>query len=105
MFARINTFAIDGVDARRVWAEVDVRPGLPTFRIVGLADAATREARERVRGALVNTDFAFPVGRVTANLAPARMRKVGPSFDAALAVGILAATQQYALERLENFAV
>jgi magnesium chelatase family protein len=105
MLARVNTFAIDGVDARPVWAEVDVRPGLPSFHIVGLADAATREARERVRGALRNTDFAFPANQITANLAPAHMRKVGPGFDAALAVGILAATQQCSVDRLERFAV
>jgi len=105
MLARVSTFAIDGVDARPVWAEVDVRPGLPSFRIVGLADAATREARERVRGALVGADFAFPASRITANLAPAHVRKVGPGFDAALAVGILAATQQCAVERLDEFAV
>lgn len=105
MLARVRTFAIDGVDARPIWAEVDVRPGLPSFQIVGLADAATREARERVRGALVDADFAFPTSRVTANLAPTHVRKVGAGFDAALAVGILAATRQCAVERLDEFAV
>lgn len=105
MLARINTFAIDGVDARPVWAEVDVRPGLPSFHIAGLADAATREARERVRGALRSTGFAFPTNRITANLAPAHLRKTGAGFDAALAVGILAATGQCPVERLESFGV
>ena len=105
MLARVSTFAIDGVDARPVWAEVDVRPGLPSFRIVGLADAATREARERVRGALVGADFAFPTSRITANLTPTHVRKVGPGFDAALALGILAATRQCSVERLDQFAV
>lgn len=105
MLARINTFAIDGVDARPVWAEVDVRPGLPSFHIAGLADAAMREARERVRGALLGSDFSFPANRITANLAPAHLRKVGSGFDAALAVGILAATRQCSGERLETFGI
>jgi hypothetical protein len=56
VLARIATFAIDGVDPRHVFVEVDIRSGLPAFRVVGLADAAVREARERVRAALLNLD-------------------------------------------------
>ena len=89
VLARVVTFAIDGIDPRPVWVEVDVRPGLPAFRIVGLADAAVREARERVHAAILNSGFDFPARRITANLAPAHLRKVGPGFDAALAVGLL----------------
>ena len=105
VLARVVTFAIDGIDPRPVWVEVDIRPGLPAFRIVGLADAAVREARERVHAAVLNSGFAFPARRITANLAPAHLRKVGPGFDAALAVGLLAASGQCPAEALDRWAV
>lgn len=94
MLARIATFAIDGVDPRHVWVEVDIHSGLPSFTIVGLGDAAVRESRERVRAAIQNSNFKFPQERITANLAPAFLRKVGPGFDAALAIAVLAASGQ-----------
>jgi magnesium chelatase family protein len=106
VLARITTFAIDGLDSRRVAVEVDVRArGLPAFRIVGLADTAVREARERVRSAILNSGFDFPKGRITANLAPAYLRKIGPGFDLALALGVLAASGQVSDGRLESWAV
>ncbi len=105
MLARVCTFAIDGVDPRKVWVEVDIRAGLPSFTIVGLADAAVRESRERVRSAVQNCGFEFPQMRITANLAPAFLRKVGPGFDAALAVGLLAASGQIPAEALKAYAV
>src|SRR6201992_828043 len=92
MPARVAPFAIDGVDPRQVWVEVDIRPGLPSFTIVGLGDAAVRESRDRVRPAILNSGFEFPQTRITANLAPAFLRKVGPGFDAALAIAILGAS-------------
>ena len=92
--ARVTSFAIDGVESRRVTVEADIRRGLPAFTVVGLADKAVREARERVRGAIVNSGFEFPDCRLTVNLAPAYLRKVGPSFDLPLAVAILVASGQ-----------
>ena len=78
--ARVDTFTLDGVQARRVWVEADVRgSGLPSFTVVGLADKAVREARERVRAAITNSGFVFPDGRITVNLAPAYLRKIGPA--------------------------
>ncbi|MBV9195068.1 MAG: YifB family Mg chelatase-like AAA ATPase [Solirubrobacterales bacterium] len=105
MLARIATFAIDGIDPRPVWVEVDIRAGLPTFTIVGLADAAVRESRERIRSAILNSGFEFPQKRITANLAPASLPKVGPGFDAALAVGVLAASGQVPVDALADYAV
>src|SRR5213082_3225992 len=105
MLARLATFAIDGVDPRQVWVEVDIRSGLPTFTIVGLGDAAVRESRDRVRSAILNSHFEFPQTRITANLAPAFLRKVGPGFDAALAVGLLAASGQVTSATLHAYAV
>lgn len=105
MLASIATFALEGVDSREVTVEVDVRPGLPVFTVVGLPDAAVREARERVRAAVLNSGLEFPLKRLTANLAPAHVRKAGPSFDLALAVALLAASGQLPTEDLESSAV
>ena len=105
MLARLVTFAIDGVRPRQVWVEVDIRPGLSTFTIVGLGDTAVRESRDRIRAAILNSGFDFPQLRITANLAPAFLRKAGPGFDAALALGILAASRQVPAEELRTYAV
>ena len=105
MLANVATFAIEGVDSREVTVEVDVRPGLPVFTIVGLPDTAIREARERVRAALQNSGFDFPQQRITANLAPADVRKAGPSFDLALAIAVLAADGQVPDEGLGGLAL
>jgi magnesium chelatase family protein len=105
VIARIPTFALEGVDAREVTVEVDVRRGLPAFAIVGLPDTAVREARERVRAALLNSELEFPLARLTANLAPAWVRKAGASFDLALAVGVLSASGQVPAAALEGCAV
>ncbi len=105
MLARVATFAVDGVDPRPVAVEVDIRPGLPAFTIVGLGDAAVRESRERIRAAVQNSAFSFPQSRITANLAPAFLRKAGPGFDAALALAILAASDQLPAHALEGYAV
>jgi magnesium chelatase family protein len=105
MLARVCTFAIDGVEPRQVWVEVDIRSGLPGFTIVGLGDAAVRESRDRVRAAIQNSGFEFPGSRITANLAPAFLRKVGPGFDTALALAVLAASGQVLPERLRAYAV
>ena len=105
MLARVTTYAIDGIESRRVTVEVDLRRGLPTFSIVGLGDKAVRESRERVKAAVLNSGLDFPDNRITANLAPAYLRKAGPGFDLAIAVGILAANGQLPLEALARWAV
>ena len=105
MLASVATFALEGVDSREVTVEVDLRRGLPAFSVVGLPDAAVREARERVRAALLNSGLEFPLQRLTANLAPADVRKAGPSFDLALAVALLAASGQIPREALRGYAV
>src|SRR5688572_7753186 len=92
--ARVDTFALDGVEARRVWVEADIRSGLPSFSIVGLADKAVREARERVRAAVTNSGYVFPGERITINLAPAYLRKAGAAFDLPVAIALLAASGQ-----------
>src|SRR5580692_9869225 len=105
MLARAHTFTIDGLQTRHVLVEVDVRRGLPAFTIVGLADAAVREARERVTAAILNSGYEFPARRITANLAPGDVRKAGPGLDLALACAVLAASGQLAPERLARVAL
>ena len=101
MLASARTFALLGIEAREVQVEVDVASGgLPSFSLVGLPDPAVRESRERVRSALANSGFKFPMQRITANLAPADLRKAGPGFDLAIAAALLAASGQLPLERL-----
>jgi magnesium chelatase family protein len=94
MLATARTFALLGVEALAVDAEVDINRGLPSFSLVGLPDAAVRESRERVRAAIANSGFDFPQKRITANLAPADLRKAGPGFDLAIAAAVLVASGQ-----------
>ena len=89
MLAKINSAAIIGVNGYLVSVEVDMAQGMPAFDVVGLPDAAVKESRERVRTAIRNSGYPFPVKRITVNLAPADIRKEGPSFDLPIAVGIL----------------
>ena len=105
MLAAVATFALEGVRPQEVTVEVDVRRGLPTFTLVGLPDRAIRESRERVRAALLNSGLDFPQKRLTVNLAPAHVRKAGPSFDLAIAVGLLAASGQVPAEGLTDCAL
>jgi magnesium chelatase family protein len=105
VLASVPTFALEGVDAREVTVEVDARRGLPAFTVVGLPDTAVREARERVRSALLNSELEFPLQRLTVNLAPAWVRKAGASFDLAIAVGVLAASGQVPAAALADCAV
>jgi magnesium chelatase family protein len=105
MLARARTFTIEGLETQPVAVEVDIRAGLPAFTIVGLADAAVREARDRVRAAILNCGYEFPERRITANLAPGDVPKVGPGLDLALACAVLAASGQLPGERLETHAL
>jgi magnesium chelatase family protein len=105
MLARVSTFTIDGLEPRHVTVEIDVRAGLPNFTIVGLADRAVREARDRVHAAILNSGFEFPQRRVTVNMAPASLRKSGPGFDLAIACAILAVGGHVPADALERYAV
>ncbi|HLO02977.1 MAG TPA: magnesium chelatase domain-containing protein [Symbiobacteriaceae bacterium] len=105
MFVRILSFALRGVEALPVAVEVDVSPGIPFFEVVGLPDASVRESRERVRAALKNGGWALPPLRITVNLAPAHLRKAGPGFDLAIALGLLVATGQVPAGLLDGIGV
>jgi magnesium chelatase family protein len=94
VLARVHSEALSGLDGHAVEVEADVVPAAPAFTIVGLPDAAVQESRERVRAAIVNSGYEFPSRRITINLAPADLRKEGPSFDLPIALAFLAATGQ-----------
>ena len=102
MLAQVNSSAVNGIDAYTVEVEVDIASALPSFTIVGLPDAAVQESKERVRAAIKNCGLEFPSRRITVNLAPADVRKEGPSFDLPIAMGILAATGQLDTDFIES---
>ena len=90
MVKTVLSSSIRGISGSPVSVETDVSNGLPSFSIVGLGDTAIQESRDRVRAAIRNSGFSFPAKRVTVNLAPAELRKSGPAFDLAIALGIVA---------------
>ncbi|MGN0797364.1 MAG: YifB family Mg chelatase-like AAA ATPase [Christensenellales bacterium] len=94
MLAKLISYALNGVDGFKVEIEVDLNAGLPSYEIVGLGDTAVKESKERVRSAIKNSLFAFPLKKITINLAPADSKKEGSYFDLAIAVAILAASEQ-----------
>ena len=94
MLATVASRTLLGLDALPVTVEVDVAPGLPTVALVGLPDATVKESKDRIKAALTNSQFEWPVKRLTINLAPAHLKKEGPAFDLPIALAILAATGQ-----------
>ena len=102
MLATVLSSALLGIDAYIVKVEVDVASGLPSFSTVGLPDSAIKESRDRVTAAIKNSGFYFPPTRITANLAPADIRKTGSAFDLPIAIGVMAATKQVDTTKLEN---
>lgn len=94
MFSQLKSLGLYGLDAYVVGVEADISQGLPSFDIVGLPDAAVKESRERVRSAMKNCGFDFPVSRITVNLSPADIKKEGPVYDLPMLIALLCATRQ-----------
>ncbi|MBI4657538.1 MAG: YifB family Mg chelatase-like AAA ATPase [Verrucomicrobia bacterium] len=103
MLAKVCSAAVNGIEAYPVEVEVNAGWGDTIVVIVGLPDTAVKESRDRVSTAITNSGFKFPLGRTTINLAPADVKKEGPSFDLPIAVGMLAASEQFESDQLENF--
>lgn len=101
MSSKVMSAALIGLDAEPIEVEADISGSLPSFTVVGLPDAAVQESRDRVRSAIKNSGAFFPGTRVTVNLAPADIRKEGPSYDLPIAIAIIQATRQYNFD-LEN---
>ncbi len=104
MLASISSACLLGIDGHAVQVEVHITSGLPGFTIVGLPDTACREARDRVRAAVTNSGFTFPVRKITVNLAPSSLRKAGSGLDLAMAIGVLAASEQVPGDQLNELA-
>jgi len=103
MLAKVFSFGLLGIDAYLIEIEVDVSRGLPAVTVVGLADTAIRESKERVKSAIKNSGFEWPGERITISLAPSDIKKEGACFDLAIALGILSATQQLNSEKLKDY--
>ena len=105
MFARVTTVAFEGIEARAVDVQVQISPGMPAFTIVGLADKAVAESRERVRGALNAIGLALSPKRITVNLAPADLPKEGSHYDLPIAIGLMAAAGAITRDAIEGYCV
>jgi magnesium chelatase family protein len=105
VLAKVLSSTLVGVDACLIEVEVDLVNGLPTFTTVGLPDTAIRESRDRVKAAMANSGFAFPLKRITVNLAPAHLRKEGTAFDLPIALGILQAAGYVESDLLHRYVV
>ncbi len=105
MLAKIKSFALDGLDGYDCDVEIDINNGLPGYEMVGLASTATKESKERVRAAVKNSGFAYPMKRITVNLAPADTKKEGPYFDLPIAVGMLAGSEQLVCDNYKQFVI
>ena len=103
MLSIIKSFGLNGIDGYEVRAEIDINQGLPSYDIVGLVGTAIKESKERVRSAIKNSGFNYPINKITVNLAPANTHKDGPVYDLAIAVGILSASNQIKIENVKDF--
>ena len=104
VLARAVTYALIGLEPRRVEVEAHLQLGVPSFAIVGLADRACQEAKERVRSGVTSAELEWPLRRITVNLAPAELKKIGSGFDLPIALAILAASRQIPPERVSEHA-
>ena len=102
MLANVKSMALHGLDGYLIQVEVDVSGGLPAWEIVGLADTAIKESKERVRIAIKNSGKEFPSRRIIVNLSPADVKKEGTFLDLPIAIGILIATENISVQNLEN---
>ena len=102
-FAKVYTRGLLGLSAPLIEVEVHLSQGLPSLTIVGLAEAAVRESKDRVRSAIINSGFQFPSKRLTINLAPADLPKDGSRLDLAIAIGVLIASGQLPENGAQNF--
>ncbi|MGI6701471.1 MAG: YifB family Mg chelatase-like AAA ATPase [Christensenellales bacterium] len=105
MLSKILSYALYGLNGYKIDIEVDINAGIPSCDIVGLPDAGVKESRERVRSAIKNSGFEYPLKKIVVNLAPADRKKEGPLFDLAIAIGILAASGQLKSYEYKKFAI
>lgn len=102
MYSKLSTCVLQGLDGHIIDVETDLSRGLPVFNIVGLADTAIKESKERVRAAIKNSGYEFPLNRITINLAPANLRKEGSQMDLAISIGILSSAGMVNMKNLKD---
>ncbi|MEG2688424.1 MAG: YifB family Mg chelatase-like AAA ATPase, partial [Clostridia bacterium] len=105
MLAKVKSYALDRLDGYKVDVEIDINSGIPSYEMVGLASVATKESKERVRSAIKNSGFMYPMKRITVNLAPADTKKEGSSFDLPIAVAMLASSEQLLSKTYKDFVI
>lgn len=105
MLSKSVSLGLNGITGYRVDVEVDLNFGLPSYEIVGLADTAVKESKERVRSAIKNSGFNYPMKKITVNLAPADTKKIGSFYDLAIALTLLSADEQLVYEKLDNYVI
>ena len=103
MLSKLKSFGLQGIDGFLVEIETDLVGGVPHFELVGLGDTAVKEAKERVKSAIKNSGYEYPVKHTTVNLAPADIKKEGPIYDLGLAIGILTASEQIVNKKYKDF--
>ncbi len=102
MLSKVLSYGLNGIEGFLVTTEIDISAGLPGFDIVGLGDIAIKESKERVKSAIKNSGYEYPINKITVNLAPADTKKEGPIFDLSIAVGILSATNQISVAKVKD---
>ncbi|MBI5417306.1 YifB family Mg chelatase-like AAA ATPase [Candidatus Poribacteria bacterium] len=105
MLAKVYSSAVIGINAYLVNVEIDISLGLPSLSVVGLPDTSVKESKERVISAIKNSDYAFPVKKITINLAPADIKKEGPCFDLPIAIGIMRAEEYVKTDKLKKYVI
>ncbi|MGN0145358.1 MAG: magnesium chelatase domain-containing protein, partial [Clostridium sp.] len=105
MAVKIISATYNNLEGILIDVEVDISKGLPQFSIVGLPDVSVKEAKERVRAAIINCGYNFPLGRITINLAPADVKKIGSLLDLPMALGILMESKQIKVDGIEEFVI
>lgn len=103
MLSIVKSYGLTGINGYLVKAEIDINQGLPSYDIVGLVGTAIKESKERVKSAIKNSGFQYPILKLTINLAPADTKKEGPIYDLAVAVGILSASEQANIEKVKDY--
>lgn len=105
MLSKISSYGLVGLEGYKVEVEIDINNGLPAFDIVGLPDATVKESKERVRSAIKNSGYEYPISKIICNLAPAGTKKEGSIYDLALALGLMTATSQIKIDALDGYIV
>ena len=105
MLSRLKSYGLVGIEGYAIDVEIDLNNGIPSYDVVGLADTSIKEGKDRIRSAIKNTGFEYPLYKITVNLAPADTKKEGPLYDLPIALGLLAATSQIPVQSTNGYII